>query len=479
MISAAVAGAGAPEEGGGEGATVAGEPGVHVVTPGDLRLTFRGEGRIDSARRMKVRVGVEEYRGALEIAEVLRRSGSVERDEPLLRFDTSEIEEQLVEARESLDDARRRLDLAREDRRIATESAAMRLERAERAKVKADHELEIWEQYNSERMLKASALSVQSRENNLDDQKEELAQLEAMYAGTRLDSATKEIVLQRARRNVRMSEQWLAIARNDDLITRQYRHGDEDRKVHEGARHNALELEHARAHSAMTKVRKEMEVEAAQRRLREAEEHVARLEADAQHMVLTAPAAGLMTPIDLQAGDTVSVRQVVTEILDPAALVAKMPLEAGDLRVVSEGVAVELSLPAYPEVELAGAVTEIAAIGAKSGNSTHFDAVMSIDGDHRLLRVGLRCIAEAEATLPKVLLVPKDAVRTEEGETRCHVWMESEAQERVIRIGACNDEMCQVVSGLDAGEHVLLEEPAAGAEAAGEAGAEASPATHD
>ena len=58
-------------------------------------------------------------------------------------------------------------------------------------------------------------------------------------------------------------------------------------------------------------------------------------------------------------------------------------------------------------------------------------------------------------------------------------WMESEAQERVIRIGACNDEMCQVVSGLDAGEHVLLEEPAAGAEAAGEAGAEASPATHD
>ena len=432
---------------------------VHVVAPGDLLLSFDQEGRVDSAARLKIRVDPEEYRGPLEVTEVFKRQGRVARDDELLRFDTTRLEEELHKARESLADAKSRLDLAREERRIQVEAGAIRLERAQRAKINADHELEIWDKYNSQRMLTASELGVQGRENSLADQKEELAQLEAMYEGTRLDSATKEIVLERARRNVTMSEQWLTITRNDDVITRTYRHGDQDRNVREDARHRAMELEHTRANSRIGEVRKELEVLSLERQVREGAQRLSRLESDWSRLTVTSPADGIMTAIDLQVGDTASGQQVLAELIDPTDLIVDFSATATDLRVIAEGADVALTLPAFPEVELTGTVRELSAIGTKSGDATHFQGVIAVDGTHPMLRVGLRCRARAEKALTGVLLLPAKAVKEKDGRATCFVWSEGEAVEREIRLGARNDEMVQIVSGLTAGEQVLLEEP--------------------
>jgi hypothetical protein len=51
-------------------------------------------------------------------------------------------------------------------------------------------------------MLKNAELSVRSMENFVSNQREELQQLEQMYEGTELDTETKEIVLERARRSL-------------------------------------------------------------------------------------------------------------------------------------------------------------------------------------------------------------------------------------------------------------------------------------
>ena len=52
------------------------------------------------------------------------------------------------------------------------------------------------------------------------------------------------------------------------------------------------------------------------------------------------------------------------------------------------------------------------------------------------------------------------------GRATCFVWSDVEAVQREIRLGARNDEMVQIVSGLTAGEQVLLEEPKDEAEGA-------------
>ena len=456
---AAALGADAPPPANQNAPNQAAQPLVHLVAPGDLLLTFRRDGRIDSAQHVKIRLTPEAYRGPFEVVEILKRSGPVSKGEHLLRFDTADLEEDIEKARETLHDAKRRLQLARDDCRIALEAASIRLERAERAKTVADHELEIWNKYNADRMIKTSALGVQARENNLDDQKEELAQLEAMYQGTRLDSATKEIVLQRARRNVKMSGQWLRISQNDNLITTQYRHGDRDRQIREDALHRALELEHTRANNIIAKARKEMEIEAAERKLRDAEKRLADLQADMKCTLLTAPAGGFMTPIDLQPGDTVNARQVVAEVLDPHDLVVNLSAKPEDLRILAEDATVSLTFPDFPEIDLAGSLRQLSPIGSKSGDSTNFDAVVGLQGTHPLLRIGLRCSAQCTTTIPDVLLIPRKAVTDDHGTFTCNLWAEGRAVTRTIRVGAANDDMYQVVSGLEPGDEILLSEP--------------------
>jgi HlyD family secretion protein len=431
----------------------------HVVEPGGLILRFDEQGHLDSASRLKLRVDPEAYHGELQVVEIVKRSGPVSKDEVILRFDTTRLEEEIHQARETLTETKSRLDMAREERDMAVEAAAIRLERAQRAKLAADHELEIWEKYNSDRMLKTAELGVQQRENSLADQKEELAQLEAMYEGTRLDSATKEIVLERARRDVRMSEQWLAITRNDARITRQYRHDDRDQALREDAREQAIELEHTRIGNRLNAVRKELEIAALERQVREGARRLDRLEKDWNRLTVTAPADGIMTKIELQIGDTVGGGQVIAELVDPDDLIVPFMATAADLRVIAEGSEVQLTLPAFPEIDLQGTVAELSAIGAPSGGTAHFDGVITVEGDDPLLRVGLHCRARASKTLENVLALPLEAVREDEGRTYCYVWIDGAAVERDIRLGARNDEMAQVVSGLTAGDQVLLEEP--------------------
>jgi multidrug efflux pump subunit AcrA (membrane-fusion protein) len=441
------------------GESVARAPQVHIVAPGDLTLRFDQKGHLDSASRLKLRVDPQAYRGELQITEIVTRSGPVEKGDVILRFDATRLEEEIHQARETLTETKSRLDMAREERDMAVEAARVRLERAQRARLAADHELEIWEKYNSDRMLRTAQLSVQQRENNLADQKEELAQLEAMYEGTRLDSATKEIVLERARRNVNMSEQWLAITRNDALITRQYRHPDQDRAVREDARHQAIELEHARIGNRLSAVRKELEIASLERQVREGARRLDRLERDWNRLTVTAPASGILTEIDLQVGDTAGGRQVIAELVDPDDLVMQFTAVSSDLRVIAEGDAVDLMLPAFPEIDVQGTVRELSVLGSPSGDTAHFRGVIAVEGDHPMLRVGLHCRARAEKTLEGVLTLPSQAIREKEGRTYCHVLVDGEAIERDIRLGARNDEMVQIVSGLTAGDQVLLEAP--------------------
>ncbi|MDY7108546.1 MAG: HlyD family efflux transporter periplasmic adaptor subunit [Planctomycetota bacterium] len=432
---------------------------VHTVAPGEMILRFQQQAHLDSASRLELRVDPEAYRGELRIVEIVTRSGPVEKGAVILRFDTRRLEEEIHQARETLTETKSRLDMAREDRDMNVEAAKIRLERARRATLAAEHELEIWEKYNSDRMLKTAELSVRQRENNLDDQKEELAQLEAMYEGTRLDSETKEIVLERARRNVRMSEQWLEISRNDALITRQYRHPDQDRAVRENAVHKAIELEHVRISNRLNAVRKELEIASLERKVREGARRLDRLERDWDRLTVAAPSAGILTKIDLQVGDTVGGRQVIAELVDPDDLIVPFTAVSSDLRVIAEGDAVDLALPAFPEIDVQGTVRELSGIGSPSGDTAHFDGVITVEGDHPMLRVGLRCRARAEKTLEGVLTLPPDAIREDEGQTYCHVLVDGEAVERDIRLGARTDEMVQIVSGLAAGDQVLLEEP--------------------
>jgi multidrug resistance efflux pump len=443
-------------------------PRTGVVERADLLLHMDREGRIDSARRVKVRLIPETYNGPFEIVDVLKRGGRVSKGDTIMQLDGEALSKEIDNALIGLDHARRRLELAREEDRILKEANATRLEQTEKAKTRTATELTIWEKFDGPDMLKQAELSLRQREYYLADERQELEQLEKMYQGTHLATETKDIVLERARRQLKVSEAWLELAKHDDVITRETRYPQQDQSVRDTARWSAQDDAHARVNVRASEERKSMELQLAERAVRDAEEKLAKLQSDAKLLIVMAPADGIMTRIELEPRDQISARQTICEVLDPDDFIVKINATAEDLRVLKGGAdsanpatPIELTLPEYPEAEIQGVVQEMADIGTASDQATNFPMVLAIKAGSPLVRIGLRCKAHASRTLKDVLTIPAEAVKDDHGRKYCTVRTERGPEKREITVGPTSDKKTAVMSGVRLGEEVVIDEAGA------------------
>jgi hypothetical protein len=435
-------------------------PTLHIVERGDLTLRIERHGRIDSHARAKVRIAPEAYNGTLEIAEVMQRGGQVQRGDVLVRLRRDPIDDAIRSSRESLDEQRMRLGLAAEEREVLAEANALRREQAELALADAQSALEVWMSYTGPGMLESATLNVRGREFSTQNQRQELEQLEKMYEGVELASETKDIVLQRARRSLELSEGWLRLAHNDYVVTTEFTYPQRQRQATDAVRFRAAELAHLQINTRIAELRKEQEIDSLTRAIRDGEERLAKLEADADRFAIRAPAAGVMPSVDLQPGDTISSRQVITEIIDLDALVVRFAATPADLRVLRVGEQVPVLLADYPELSLSGKVIEIDEVGKAAGDDTHFPVLVALDNPDPLARAGLRATVTGARTLPDEVLVPKKAVRFERGQAFVNVRDPGDEppRARVVMLGASDDEQYQVVAGLEPGELVVVPE---------------------
>jgi RND family efflux transporter MFP subunit len=428
-----------------------------------LTLQVNLPGRVESETRRKVILDLEAFQGGFEISEIALRSGPVKAGDPILTLDAEPIDKAIEDADRALAQAQQGFEFAQNEQRILAEANAIRVERAEDSAEDAQHAFEIFDRFTGERIVRSSELRVMQSEYGLADQKEELAQLEKMYEESTLASETKEIVLERNRRQIPISEEYLRFARDDLLIARDFTYPDQKESVEDALRFAMTELAHAQLQTMMAEARKAVEVENARRGLEDAEERAADLKADREKLNVTAPADGLLTPISLVPGDRINAGQLVAEVVDPAALAVTLVAQPGDLRVLAVGDTVEVSFPAYPEVQLNGEVIDIAAIGTPAGEGTSFPVRIALEGSHPLVRVGLNCQIRASETIANAIMVPAKAVHAENGRRVCYVvGRNGQAEAREVVIGPSEGELVQVVRGLAAGDSVLLEQPAEG-----------------
>ena len=437
----------------------------HVVKPIDLILRVEREGRIESADKTKVRLIPQEYKGAFEVTEVLRRSGRVKKGDVLLRLEGEALNNEIIAAQMAFDHAKKRLQIAVDEKRILAEANDMKRQQVQKNRENAEKELVIWEKYESPGMLKGAELNLKQREFGLADQKQELDQLESMYSGTHLATETKDIVLERARRGVMMSEAWLTLSVNSELVTREFRHAIQDRNVRDGLRMAQQEEAHTHVNLAAAEERKSMELEAATQALADAEKRLARLQQDKALLTVVAPADGVMTRIELEPRDTLAQRQTICEILNTSKLRVKYALTAEDLRALQSNVSLSpspstftMQLPEYPEIIISGTIEELSEIGAPVDNSTHFPLSVSLNESNPIVRLGMRCKLFAELTLSNVLTVPSTAVKWENGKAWCLVQTNEGAVKRTVRVGASSGDSTVVAEGLSAGDAVVLGE---------------------
>lgn len=195
---------------------------------------------------------------------------------------------------------------------------------------------------------------------------------------------------------------------------------------------------------------------------------------DLNDMVVRAPFSGVAISKDAQPGEMISpvsagggfTRTGIGTIVDMSSLEIEVDVNESFINRVRPAQRVEAVLDAYPEWRIPAHV--ITTVPAADRQKATVRVRIAFDKlDPRILPdMGVKVSflrdeepEQADAPAPRVT-VPKAAVKTLDGRTVVFVIKEDRVERRAIRAGLENGDQVEVLSGLSAGERVVVEGPA-------------------
>lgn len=167
----------------------------------------------------------------------------------------------------------------------------------------------------------------------------------------------------------------------------------------------------------------------------------------------------------IQEGATVRERQSILTIPDMREMAVKVNIHESAVQRVAVGQLVKVSVDAFPDELLTGVVIKVAVV-ADSANSFMnpdlkvYPTTIKIDGTHDWLRPGMSAeIDILVRSLEDVVYVPIQAVTYFDDERVVYVSNRGRTERREIEVGTFSDSYIEILSGLEAGEEVLLLPP--------------------
>jgi RND family efflux transporter MFP subunit len=167
----------------------------------------------------------------------------------------------------------------------------------------------------------------------------------------------------------------------------------------------------------------------------------------------------------IQEGATVRERQAILTIPDLTEMAVRVNIHESSVQRVAEGQTVAVRIDAFPDMSLTGDVIKVAVV-ADSGNAFMnpdlkvYPTIVRIDGEHDWLRPGMT--AEVEilvASLENTVYVPIQAVTYLEDKQVVYVSRAGRREAREVQTGNYSEQFIEILSGLSAGEEVMLLPP--------------------
>jgi RND family efflux transporter MFP subunit len=221
------------------------------------------------------------------------------------------------------------------------------------------------------------------------------------------------------------------------------------------------------------------QVESLKARIAQARQHVevaqsqvAALEVDLADMVVRAPFDGVAISKDAQPGEMISpisagggfTRTGICTIVDMSSLEIEVDVSESYINRVKPNQPVEAILDAYPEWRIpAHVITTVptadrqkATVRVRIGFEALEPRILP-DMGVKVSFFNERQPETTDAPAKPRLLVPTAAVRTEAGQSVVFVVRDDRAERRAVTAGATQGEQIEIVSGLNAGERIVVE----------------------
>ena len=228
------------------------------------------------------------------------------------------------------------------------------------------------------------------------------------------------------------------------------------------------DYDHAEASALALKARlqqQKADVEVAQRML-------ATWQQQLEDTVIRAPFAGIVTSKNAQPGEMISpisagggfTRTGICTIVDMQSLEIEIDVNESYINRVEAGQPVEATLDAYPDWKIPCKVIAIIPTADRQ-KSTVKVRVGFNHLDPRLLpemsiKVAFREPGGAASSAARRVIVPKQAVRQQDGKDVVFVLHDGRAERRAVTVDSSDSDNAVVEAGLAAGERVVIEGPA-------------------
>ncbi|MDO8963825.1 MAG: efflux RND transporter periplasmic adaptor subunit [Coriobacteriia bacterium] len=195
---------------------------------------------------------------------------------------------------------------------------------------------------------------------------------------------------------------------------------------------------------------------------------------NADKRTVTAPSGGMVTVLNAQNGQALgsssgssssgtaastSSSKSAVEISDMSTLRAQVQINEVDLVNVKVGQKANVMFDALPSASVSGTVSAMSPTGTSSGGVVTYNVDITLATIDARLRPGMTCSADIETALkPGALTVPSSAVKSSNGKQYVEVIDVGATAARKVDVttGATVGTTVEILSGVKAGEYVVL-----------------------
>ena len=173
--------------------------------------------------------------------------------------------------------------------------------------------------------------------------------------------------------------------------------------------------------------------------------------------IIKSPIDGKITAVSKKAGEIVNPTDSFISMLSLGLFQVKVNIYEGDIMEVREGNPVEITLVAMPDYPLRGAVISVNPAEKVINEVVYYEVTIGFIDFKEGIKQGMTAdIVIESGKKENVLMVPRRAIEKINGERRVKVSKKGKIEERKIEIGLEGDDYVEIVSGLSAGEEVVI-----------------------
>jgi hypothetical protein len=431
-------------------------PPTYTVAKGSLTFEIKTDGVFQAADCMELKTQFKSYAGPLTIVSIVPQGKMVHKGDLLLSLDTTAINWNLASAESDLAAAKASLAKTESDVEVGAKMDALSLKNQEDAVRNAEMGKQWWDQLDGPHMLQSADLTVKQAKASVDDQNDELDQLRKMYKSDELTSATADIVVKRAVRQLEQSQVGLKMQEDRREKVKTFDYTITKQRVIDAIDGAKQQLELLKSSLAQTAVNRRSAVTSSRIAFEQTTKRLADLKDDFANFAVKATCDGMVeygsvTDSTWNGGDAKSLRpgerigagQVILRVFEP-----------GKAFWVEPAMKAKVTPAACPQISYRAKCGPVDIVPRGSPPTIGFQVSIDLGHADKRLLPGMKASVAIDAgKLNDVLIVPVGAVtagkvqiKGKEGKTRAHS----------VTVGRSDGQSVEIKSGLSEGDEIIL-----------------------